>query len=432
MSVSKPRARLKSKRTLWWLVVLLVLGIGYWWFSGENTTAPGSKNTNVSGRMGGMAGLKTPVRAEAAVAGSVPQRIHAIGTVQAFNTVTVRSRVEGELVSIEFEEGQLVKAGDLLAQIDPRAYQVRLDQASGQLKQTEAQLKTAQADLQRYRRLGQQNSIAVQQVEAQESMVEQLKGSVQTNKAAVDDARLQLDYTKITAPITGRLGLRNLDVGNLVSASNTEGLVVITQTQPIAVGFSLPQHDLQSVFERMLTEGTLSVSVSDREGQSIAAGELLAVDNQIDVNTGTVRMKASFPNSNNRLFPNQFVSVSVLLGNQEGVVVPAQAVQTGSIGTYVYVVNERQQVSIRAVEAGITTGPSTVIVAGLAEGELVVTDGTDRLREGAPVEVLPDPVSDAVISSSRDAETIATASEKVRREARQSSEQGRRSTTTSP
>lgn len=432
MSVSKPRARLKSKRTLWWLVVLLVLGIGYWWFSGENTTAPGSKNTNVSGRVGGMAGLKTPVRAEAAVAGSVPQRIHAIGTVQAFNTVTVRSRVEGELVSIEFEEGQLVKAGDLLAQIDPRAYQVRLDQASGQLKQTEAQLKTAQTDLQRYRRLGQQNSIAVQQVEAQESMVEQLKGSVQTNKAAVDDARLQLDYTKITAPITGRLGLRNLDVGNLVSASNTEGLVVITQTQPIAVGFSLPQHDLQSVFERMLTEGTLSVSVSDREGQSIAAGELLAVDNQIDVNTGTVRMKASFPNSNNRLFPNQFVSVSVLLGNQEGVVVPAQAVQTGSIGTYVYVVNERQQVSIRAVEAGITTGPSTVIVAGLAEGELVVIDGTDRLREGAPVEVLPDPVSDAVISSSRDAETIATASEKVRREARQSSEQGRRSTTTSP
>lgn len=392
MFVSKPRAGLRSKKAIWCIIILVVLvGLGYGWFTRD--TDNGSSSPRGPGRANGMPSIKTPVRVEAVVAGSVPQRINAIGTVQAFNTVTVRSRVEGELISINFKEGQLVQAGDVLAQVDPRAFQVQLDQALGQLRQTEAQLKIAETDLQRYRRLRDQNSIATQQVETQASLVEQLKGSAQTHKAAVDDARLQLDYTKITAPITGRLGLRSLDVGNLVSASNTDGLVVITQTQPIAVSFSLPQHDLYEVFERMQVETALSVSVSDRNGNSIAAGELLAVDNQIDIETGTVRMKASFPNTNNRLFPNQFVSASVLLGEQQGMVVPSHAVQNGSIGTYVYVVDDREHVEVRQVTVGTVSGMSTVIIEGLTEGERVVIEGTDRLREGAPVEVLPAPAA---------------------------------------
>lgn len=393
MAVSKPRPRLRSTKIVWYAIgVIVVLGLGYWWFAG---TQDAQNGLGPDQRMAAMRGMKTPVRVEAAKASSVSQRINAIGTVQAFNTVTVRSRVEGELVRINFEEGQLVQAGDVLAEVDPRPYQVRLDQASGQLKQIEAQLKIAQTDLQRYRRLRDQNSIATQQVEAQEALVEQLKGSVQASQAAVDDARLQLEYTKITAPITGRLGLRSLDVGNLVSAANTDGLVVITQTQPIAVSFSLPQHDLYEVFERMQVESTLSVNVKNREGSAIAAGELLAVDNQIDLDTGTVRMKASFPNTNNRLFPNQFVNVSVLMGEQTGMVVPAHAVQTGSIGTYVYVVVDRQQVAVRQVQVGTSSGGQTVIVEGLQEGELVVTDGTDRLRDGAPVEVIGSETSGA-------------------------------------
>lgn len=396
MSVSRPRVKLRSTKIVRGLLIVGLIAIGAWGLLRNKDTTITAPRSAASGSAAAMARTKVPVRVETAIAGSVAQRIHAIGTVQAFNTVTVRSRVEGELVSINFEEGQLVQAGDVLAEVDPRAYQVSLDQAQGQYKQIEAQLKIAQTDLQRYRRLQKQNSIAAQQVETQAALVEQLKGNVQASKAAVDDARLQLEYTKITAPITGRLGLRNIDVGNLVSASNTEGLVVITQTQPIAVTFSLPQHELQEVFERMQVEQALPVDVRDREGNSIAAGELLAVDNQIDIETGTVRMKASFPNTTNRLFPNQFVSVSVLIGRQEGIVIPTQAVQTGSIGTYVYSVNAQQQVEIRKIQTGVSSGASTLVLEGLQEGVHVVVDGTDRLREGAVVEVLSEPVGNTV------------------------------------
>lgn len=361
--------------------------------------------------MMGMMGAKVPVRAAQARFGQLPVQLPAIGTVQAFNVVTVRSRVEGELVDIAFEDGQWIEEGALLAKIDPRSYQIRLDQAKAQLVQSEAQLRLARLDLDRYKRLSKQDSISLQQLQNQEATTQQLQGAVQAAKAGVDEAQLQLDYTRITAPLSGRLGLRTVDKGNLISAGSTEGLVVITQTQPIATHFSLPQQDLQRVLEavhehEMLASTVLdngekvstpirasypsmvTVTVSNRNGELLATGELMAIDNQIDVNTGTVRIKAKFANEDHKLFPNQFVNVKVLLGQQDGVIVPARAIQSGSIGDYVYVINEQSKVSVRAIQTGVTNDVDTVVLNGLEAGEQIVTEGMDRLREGAEVDVI--------------------------------------------
>lgn len=342
--------------------------------------------------MMGMMGAKVPVRAAQARFGQLPVQLPAIGTVQAFNVVTVRSRVEGELVDIAFEDGQWIEEGALLAKIDPRSYQIRLDQAKAQLVQSEAQLRLARLDLDRYKRLSKQDSISLQQLQNQEATTQQLQGAVQAAKAGVDEAQLQLDYTRITAPLSGRLGLRTVDKGNLISAGSTEGLVVITQTQPIATHFSLPQQDLQRVLEAVheheMLASMVTVTVSNRNGELLATGELMAIDNQIDVNTGTVRIKAKFANEDHKLFPNQFVNVKVLLGQQDGVIVPARAIQSGSIGDYVYVINEQSKVSVRAIQTGVTNDVDTVVLNGLEAGEQIVTEGMDRLREGAEVDVI--------------------------------------------
>lgn len=405
-------SRSKSRaRVIWWcLLILIVIGAVYWW---QSSRTAGGQNAPKGrpGMMGMMMGAKIPVRAAQAHFGQLPVLVPAIGTVQAFNVVTVRSRVEGELIDIAFEDGQWIKEGELLAQIDPRAYQIRLDQAKAQLVQNEAQLRLARLDLDRYKRLSKQDSISLQQLQNQEALVQQLQGAAQASKAGVDEAQLQLDYTRITAPLSGRLGLRTVDKGNLVSAGSTEGLVVITQTQPIATHFSLPQQDLQrvqeAVHEHELLANTVldsgekvatttrasypsmvSVTVNNRNGELLATGELMAIDNQIDVNTGTVRIKARFDNEDHKLFPNQFVNVNVLLGQQEGVIVPARAIQSGSIGDYVYVINAENKVNVRAVQTGVSDDVDSVILNGLEIGEQVVTEGMDRLREGSEVELI--------------------------------------------
>ena len=375
-----------AKKGWWWLLILLVVvAAGWYWFKHHDNT------TTRSGLA--MRAPKTPVRVVDAVQGVLEERLYAVGTVQAFNTVTVRPRVEGTLEKLYFKDGQFVQSGERLALIDPRPFQARLEQAQGQLRQTQAQLKQAESELKRFLVLEKQQSIATQQVDNQRALVQQLQGSLESAQASVDDAKLQLNYTEITAPINGRLGLRNIDVGNLISASNTDGLVVITQTQPIAVSFALPENDLQRLLERLQLEESLTVQVRDRQNKLLSVGSVLAVDNQINLNTGTIRVKASMPNLDNRLFPNQFVSVNVLLAQRQGLVIPSAAVQTGSIGNFVYVMDKEQKVHIQKVTVSLATDNQSLIAEGLKVGDKVVTEGTDRLREGSAVEAIPTPAA---------------------------------------
>ncbi len=387
-SSSEPSRR---RGGLWLWAILLVLAIagGYWFFA-KGSTAPANQGGQ-SMRRGMPAGMPVPVRLATVETGPIDHTLKAIGTVTAFNTVTVRSRVDGELQKIAFRDGQKVQEGDLLAQIDPRSYQVELDQALGQQAQNEAQLKNAQRDLQRYQLLFKQSSIAKQQVDAQAALVQQFLGSRKSDQAAVDSAALQLSFTRIIAPISGRLGLRKLDQGNMINASNTDGLVVITQTQPISVMFTLPQAQLPDVQEKIRAGQTLAVELYDRDDiRKIATGELMALDNQIDVATGTVRLKARFANEDESLFPNQFVNVRLRVGTAQSLVVPTMAVQQGSIGAFVYVVDDESKVHVQAIVIGRVDGRRVAVASGLTAGQRVVVEGLDRLREGAKVEVVSD------------------------------------------
>jgi len=385
MAHSKPDKTPKKRRG--WLISLIILiilaGGGYWWYH-TNQSAQHSAS------QGAFAVPKVPVRAVAVEEGFLQERLKAIGTVTAFNIVTVRSRVEGELLEIHFQDGQFVEAGDVLAQIDPRPYELRVEQAKGQYKQSKAQLDIAKTELRRYQTLYQQDSIAKQTLESQEALVAQLEGTVQAAQANIEEAKLQVSYTKIKAPITGKLGFRQLDEGNLISSGSVDGLVTITQTQPIAVTFALPEQQLQQLLERLHLESTLPVEVYDRNNELLGEGELLAVDNQIDVDTGTVQVKASLPNTDNALYPNQFARISVLLGEQEGLMLPEEAVQTGSQGPYVYVVDEDDKVRVTPIELGLKSGGRVLVLEGLAADERVVTEGTDRLRSGTVVDVIDD------------------------------------------
>lgn len=374
-----------EKRRSWWvavLVLIFVAGAAYWFFWADRQ-AEGTASVTGSP---GFTVPKVPVRTAEAQQGVLQERIRAIGTVEAFNIVTVRSRVEGELLEIYFEDGQFVEAGDVLALVDPESYELRLEQAKGQYKQNKAQLDVALTDLRRFQTLYQQDSLARQTLESQEALVGQLQGAVQSAEASIKEAELQLTYTKIRAPITGKLGFKQLDVGNLISTGSVDGLVTITQTQPIAVTFALPEQELQQLLERLHLESTLHVEVFDRQGKTIGEGALLAVDNQIDLSTGTVRVKASLANKDNKLYPNQFARVSVLLGEQEGLLIPEEAVQHGARGTYVYVVDSDDKVRIQVLELGLKSGGYYLVQEGLSEGEQVVVEGTDRLRSGTVVE----------------------------------------------
>lgn len=396
-------------RLLGWLAVLCMgAAAAYWYFAVRDAGVPSSSAPSSMGRLGPAAfrGLPVPVRLATAQERTLQHTLRAIGTVTAFNTVVVRSRVGGELLQLHFEEGQAVQAGDLLAQIDPREYQVALDQARGQQQQNEAQLQSARSDLERYRLLFRQNSIARQQVEQQEALVKQLEGARVSDQAAVDSAGLQLSYTRITAPLSGRLGLRKVDQGNIVTASDTEGLVTLTQTQPISVEFTLPQADAADVLAEWRDGRKLEVVLHDQNDVTeLARGELMSVDNQIDVSTGTLRLKARFGNEDERLFPNQFVNLRLLVSSQRVLAVPSAAVQVGSIGSFVYVVDDEQAVRIQRITAGRVDGAWTAVLDGLQAGERVVVEGTDRLREGGSVDVVSVDGKDVAAASKSGART---------------------------
>jgi membrane fusion protein, multidrug efflux system len=329
-----------------------------------------------------------PVAVATASRSDIPIRLSALGSVTAFNTVTVRPRVDGQLMRIAFREGQFVNRGDLLAEIDSRPFQVQLEQAQGQLARDQAQLANARVDLGRYQTLWNQDSIARQNVDAQQSTVAQLEAALKVDQASIDTARLNLTYARITAPLSGRLGLRLVDEGNVVSASSTTGLVVITQVDPIAVVLTLPEDALRAVLPRIRAGAKLPVDAFDRGGATrLATGSVLTVDNQIDQSTGTVRLKAVFDNHNHALFPAQFVNVQLLADTQRAqLVVPTTAVQQGPQGAFTYVIRAGKAV-VQRVTVGITDGERVSIINGLNAGDVVVTDGTDRLRDGAAVEI---------------------------------------------
>ena len=314
---------------------------------------------------------------------------NALGTVTAFNTVVVRSRIDGELVKVLFEEGQRVKAGDLLAVIDPRSYRAALDEAEGTLQQNQAQLRNAEIDLQRYQDLLAQDSIARQTLDTQQALVNQYRGTLKANQASVDQAKRNLQFSQIRAPIGGRLGLRQVDVGNQISAGDTTGLVVITQVQPINVVFSLPEPQLPLIRQQLAAGKPLPVEAFDRNQQlALASGALASIDNQIDITTGTLKLKARFDNRDEALFPNQFVNVRLLAQTLSQVlVIPANAVQRGSQGVFVYVLDADNRVSMRTVTLGVTAEERLQVLSGLTAGERVVTEGVDRLRDGMQVKV---------------------------------------------
>jgi multidrug efflux system membrane fusion protein len=332
----------------------------------------------------------TPVKVVAAERRQLPVHLKAIGTVTPLNTVTVQSRVDGQLLRVAFTEGQQVEPGDLLAEIDPEPYRIQLAQAEGQQGENLAVLETARADLARFQVLFDKKLLTNQEMEAQRSLVRAREGAVAADQAQVDKARLQLAYTRITSPISGRVGLRRVDAGNLIKANNTDGLVTITQTRPVAVMFTVPEVDLDKVVAPLRAGGALAVEAWDRGGnQLLARGVLKTIDNQIDLATGTLKLKAEFANADEKLFPNQFVNVRLQVSTlKDAIVIPAAAVQFGSRGTYVYVVNAKSKSTIRPVTLGPTDGVSQAVTEGLTAGDPVVLEGLDRLREGKSVVVV--------------------------------------------
>ncbi|MBB3013693.1 MdtA/MuxA family multidrug efflux RND transporter periplasmic adaptor subunit [Cupriavidus alkaliphilus] len=398
---SRPPRR-NRRRLYAGLLVLLLAGGGWYWYAHRGdaprgtAAGPGASGPAAAGP-GGRAGMpRSPV-----VVATVAQRdmdvvLNGLGNVTPVSNVTVRAQVSGPLLKVLFREGQMVKAGDVLAEIDPRPFQAALDQAVGQLARDQALLQNARLDQQRYRTLLGQDSISKQQVDTQDALVRQYEGVVKTDQGNVANARLQLGYTRIVAPVSGRIGLRQVDPGNIVNTSDTNGIALITQIQPIAVMYTIPEDNLPSVLKKLNAGEKLPVQAWDRQVRNqLGEGELLTTDNQIDTTTGTVKLKAVFPNADGMLFPNQFVNVRTRVDTlRDATVIPVAAIQRGQQGTFVYTVDQASKVKVQVVELGPGDGTRTAVLKGLEPGQRVVVDGADRLKEGMTVETV-DPAARA-------------------------------------
>jgi multidrug efflux system membrane fusion protein len=374
-----------SRRRRWpafvGLLAVAVAALAWWLLErpAPQTTPAGRGNTATA----------TPVVTDTAQKADIDITLDALGTVTSLATVTIKSQISGHLTHIAFEEGQMVKQGDPLAEIDARPYELTLAQAQGQLLRDQALLDDAQLDLARYQKLAVTNAIPKQQLDTQASLVKQDQGVVAGDQAQIDTAKLNIAYCHIVAPVSGRVGLRQVDLGNYVTPGDATGIVVITQLQPIAVIFTLPEDDLPPILKRLHDNAKLSVTAFDRSGATqLATGSLSTLDNQIDTTTGTLKLKAQFANTDESLFPNQFVNIRLLVDVlRDTTVVPSGAIQRGAPGTFVYLVNADQTVAVRPVTLGPTSGDRVTVRTGLSTGDRIVVDGADRLRDGAKVSV---------------------------------------------
>lgn len=381
--------RLRRRHRLLPLFVVLALIVAAIFWAHPWTGGPANKAS--------FAPPPQPVGVATATTGNMPVILNALGTVTPFNTVTVVPQISGMLMSIGFKEGQMVQKGQFLAQIDPRSYEAALEQAEGQLAHDTGLLHQAQSDLARYEKLLKQNSIAAQQVSDQQFLAQQYEGTVRSDQGTIASDKVNLAYAHITAPITGRVGLLQIDPGNYVQNTSTTGIVVITQLDPISVIFTLPQNDIAAVTEAMQSNPKLPATLYDSSNtEKLATGTLYSIDNQINVSTGTVALRASFANPKNTLFPNEFVNVDLLVKTlKNAVLVPSEAIERGAPGTFVYVVKPDDTVAVQKVTLGPSNASETAIISGLSAGTKVVTDGADRLHPGAKVTIVTPAVPQA-------------------------------------
>jgi membrane fusion protein, multidrug efflux system len=375
----------------WWAAAFAVIfgGIGiYFLIPKLGLGQPQGQNKDVK-KPGKGADRSLPVTAVAAHKGDINIYVTGLGTITAYNTVTVKTRVDGELTKVAFTEGQIVNNGDLLAEIDPRPYQVALTQAEGQMARDQATLDNANIDLQRYQNLIKTSAITKQQLDTQVATVRQSEGTVKNDQGMIDSARLNLTYCEIASPLNGRIGLRTVDQGNIVHATDATGLAVVTQLQPIAMIFQMPEDNLPEVQRAMKPRPSLPAEAWDRDLQhKLAAGKLLTLDNQIDQTTGTVRVKLEFANSDNKLFPNQFVNAKLLVDTKHNVILaPGAAIQRGPKNTFVYVVKPDDTIDMRNITTGAVEGDQVEVSRGVEPGDLLVTEGADKLRQGIKVAV---------------------------------------------
>ncbi|MER1718521.1 MdtA/MuxA family multidrug efflux RND transporter periplasmic adaptor subunit [Proteus terrae] len=377
------------------LVVVIAGGYAYWQFNAAKTASPENKAAQAtSSQNRGTSGSRRPPLPPVQVATStqedVPQFLSALGTVKATNSVTVTSRVEGQLMALHFTEGQHVQKGDLLAEIDSRPFEVQLAQAKGQLAKDQATLANARLDLARYQKLAKTNLVSQQELDNQQALVKQSEASIRIDEASISNAQLQLTYSKITAPISGQVGLKQVDVGNYISGGSSTPIVVINQMDPVDVLFTLPEQDLAKVIQARTNNADLPVTALDRNNQfELAKGKLFSVDNQIDATTGTIKLKARFPQQETTLFPNQFVNIRLYVTTLEkAVVIPNAALQMGNEGHFVWVVDSENKVSKLRVEVALQNAEKVVIASGLSAEQRVVTDGVDRLTQGAKVDIV--------------------------------------------
>lgn len=409
---TQPRPAKQTGKVATWLIgaILAAGAVGGWWYwqhrgqtaqDGANPAGNTSKDKK-AGRFGG-ANKVQPVSVGVVKRQDIRVSVTAIGTIAAANTAVVKTKIDGELKAIHFQEGQVVKAGALLAEIDPRPFQIALAQAQGQLARDQAQLQNARLDAERFRDLLAKDGIAKQQVDTQDALVRQLQGTVQSDQAQVDSAKLQLSYTRITAPISGRLGLKQADLGNVLHASDANGLISIAQTQPVNVVFAVPDTQLPQITRQFKAGQALPVEAWDRDQKlKLADGKVASTDNAIDPTTGTIKLKAQFANLDGGLFPNQSVNVRLQLNVlQDSLAVPSAAVLRGAKGTYVYVVNADKTVSTQVVRAGAGDGDWVSVQGDLQPGQQVVVDGTDRLREGAQIDIITPGVAASASSPNR-------------------------------